>query len=118
MINGFLTGMTGSSAVPGVFFLQSIGLLRDQLIQSMRILFALSATSLAWSLRTQDLLEVNLLLMSAAAPVPAFLGMSLGNNIRHNIPEENSTRYSVPLWCCWASASRSRILPHDTGPVH
>ncbi|WP_428933670.1 sulfite exporter TauE/SafE family protein [Streptomyces sp. ACT015] len=87
-VNGFLTGMTGSSAVPGVFYLQSIGLLRDQLIQSMGILFTLSTVSLAWSLRTQDLLELNLLLTSVAALVPAFLGMSLGNKIRHSIPEE------------------------------
>ena len=28
--NGFLTGLTGSSAVPGVFYLESIGLARDE----------------------------------------------------------------------------------------
>ena len=80
--NGFLTGMTGSSAVPGVFYLQSIGLLRDQLVQSMGILFTLSTVGLAWSLRTQDLLSMNLGVMSAAALAPAFLGMSVGNRIR------------------------------------
>ncbi|MFI0778586.1 sulfite exporter TauE/SafE family protein [Streptomyces sp. NPDC021212] len=87
-VNGFLTGMTGSSAVPGVFYLQSIGLLRDQLIQSMGILFTLSTVSLAWSLRTQDLLDANLLAMSAVSLAPAFLGMSIGNRIRRSIPEE------------------------------
>lgn len=86
--NGFLTGMTGSSAVPGVFYLQSIGLLREQLVQSMGILFTLSTVGLAWSLRTQDLLSMNLGIMSAAALVPAFIGMSVGNRIRRKIPEE------------------------------
>ncbi|MGW7577221.1 sulfite exporter TauE/SafE family protein [Streptomyces sp. NPDC054765] len=86
--NGFLTGMTGSSAVPGVFYLQSLGLLRDQLVQSMGILFTLSTVGLAWSLRTQDLLTMNLGVMSAAALAPAFLGMSLGNRIRRGISEE------------------------------
>lgn len=86
--NGFLTGMTGSSAVPGVFYLQSIGLLRDQLVQSMGILFTLSTVGLAWSLRSQDLLSMNLGVMSAAALVPAFLGMSVGNRIRRRISEE------------------------------
>jgi uncharacterized protein len=86
--NGFLTGMTGSSAVPGVFYLQSIGLRREELVQSMGILFTLSTVGLAWSLRTQDLLSANLGIMSAAALVPAFIGMSVGNRIRRSIPEE------------------------------
>jgi uncharacterized protein len=86
--NGFLTGMTGSSAVPGVFYLQSLGLLRDELVQSMGILFTLSTVGLASSLRAQDLLSVNLLVMSAVSLAPAFLGMSIGNRIRRGIPED------------------------------
>lgn len=86
--NGFLTGMTGSSAVPGVFYLQSIGLLRDQLVQSMGILFTLSTVGLAWSLRSQDLLSADLGILSAVALAPALAGMSLGGRIRKGIPEE------------------------------
>ena len=41
-VNGVLTGMTGSFVVPGVMYLQAIGLPRDQLVQSMGILFTLS----------------------------------------------------------------------------
>src|SRR5260221_6467547 len=37
--NGVLTGMTGSSVVPGVMFLQAIGLPRDMLIKAMGMLF-------------------------------------------------------------------------------
>ncbi|CAA9215980.1 MAG: hypothetical protein AVDCRST_MAG41-245 [uncultured Corynebacteriales bacterium] len=85
--NGFLTGLTGSSAVPGVFYLESIGLMRDQLVQSMGILFTLSTVGLAWSLRAQDLLDASLLLMSAIALVPALIGMSVGARIRAAIPE-------------------------------
>ena len=32
-VNGFLTGLTGSFVVPGVLYLQAIGLSRDQLVQ-------------------------------------------------------------------------------------
>lgn len=85
--NGFLTGLTGSSAVPGVFYLQSIGLSRDELIQSMGILFTLSTIGLAWSLRMQDLLSKELGVMSAIALIPALLGMSIGQRIRKRIPE-------------------------------
>ncbi|WP_394845556.1 sulfite exporter TauE/SafE family protein [Pendulispora brunnea] len=87
-INGFLTGLTGSSAVPGIFYLQSLGLSRDELIQSMGILFTLSTIGLAWSLRMQDLLSANLAVMSAIALIPATIGMSIGNRIRKGIPEE------------------------------
>ena len=45
-VNGILTGMTGSFVVPGVFYLQSIGLHRDALIQSMGILFTTSTLAL------------------------------------------------------------------------
>lgn len=87
-MNGFLTGMTGSSAVPGVFYLQSIGLTRDELVQSMGILFTLSTVGLAWTLRTQDLLSLDLGVMSAVALAPALFGMSIGSRIRRRISEE------------------------------
>lgn len=85
--NGFLTGLTGSSAVPGVFYLQSIGLSRDELIQGMGILFTLSTIGLAWSLRMQDLLSRELGVMSAVALIPALLGMWIGQLVRRRIPE-------------------------------
>src|SRR5687768_15926219 len=44
--NGVLTGMTGSSVVPGVVFLQAIGLSRDMLIQAMVMLFTTSTLAL------------------------------------------------------------------------
>jgi uncharacterized membrane protein YfcA len=35
IVNGILTGMTGSFVVPGVMFLQPIGLTREMLVQAM-----------------------------------------------------------------------------------
>src|SRR5690606_40288694 len=48
--NGVLTGMTGSFVVPGVMFLQAIGLPRDELVQAMGMLFTLSTLGLAVAL--------------------------------------------------------------------
>ena len=48
--NGILAGMTGSFAVPGVMYLQGIGLSRDILAQSMRMLFTASTVALAFAL--------------------------------------------------------------------
>ncbi|WP_224388961.1 sulfite exporter TauE/SafE family protein [Pseudonocardia sp. ICBG1293] len=85
--NGFLTGLTGSSAVPGVFYLESTGMRRDELVQSMGILFTLSTIGLAWTLSAQDLLDLRLLALSGIALVPALAGMWIGARIRAAIPE-------------------------------
>ncbi|MCP4072809.1 MAG: sulfite exporter TauE/SafE family protein [Hyphomicrobiales bacterium] len=86
-VNGVLTGMTGSFAVPGVMFLQAIGLPRDKLIQAMGMLFTVSTLALAAALKSNDLLTVEQGILSAAALVPAVIGMALGQVIRKRLPE-------------------------------
>ena len=86
-VNGILTGMTGSFAVPGVMYLQSIGLPRDMLVQAMGILFTASTLALAFALHTNKLLTPELGLVSAMAVVPAAVGMVAGQRIRRKLPE-------------------------------
>jgi len=86
-VNGILTGMTGSFVVPGVMYLQSIGLPRDMLIQAMGILFTASTLALAFALHTNKLLTPELGLVSAMAVVPAAVGMVAGQRIRRKLPE-------------------------------
>ena len=81
-VNGILTGLTGSFVVPGVMYLQSIGLPRDQLVQAMGILFTLATVALAVSLGGNGMLNRELGLVSAAGVVPALLGMMIGQKIR------------------------------------
>lgn len=87
LVNGVLTGMTGSFVVPGVMFLQAIGLARDVLIQAMGILFALSTLALAIALQGNALLTLEQGILSATALLPAILGMVLGQQIRQRISE-------------------------------
>src|SRR3982074_1965251 len=56
--NGVLTGMTGSSVVPGVMFLQAIGLTRDMLVQEMRILCTAATLALAVALQKANILTI------------------------------------------------------------
>jgi uncharacterized membrane protein YfcA len=88
LVNGILTGMTGSFVVPGVMYLQSIGLARDLLIQAMGVLFALSTLALALALHSHDLLSIEQGGISAAALLPAVAGMAFGQRIRRTIPEQ------------------------------
>ncbi len=86
-VNGVLTGMTGSFVVPGVMFLQAIGLSRDMLVQAMGMLFTASTAALAFALQRNDLLTGELGALSAAALLPAIAGMVLGQRIRKGLSE-------------------------------
>lgn len=90
--NGILTGMTGSFVVPGVMFLQAIGLPRDALIQAMGMLFTASTLALAVALQSNQLLSTQLGLYSLAGLVPALVGMVIGQKIRQRLPEDTFRR--------------------------
>lgn len=86
--NGVLTGMTGSSVVPGVMFLQAIGLPRDVLIQAMGMLFAASTLALAAALQQANFLTVDHGILSSGAVLPAIAGMIGGRWIRKGLTEQ------------------------------
>jgi uncharacterized protein len=67
--NGILTGMTGLFVVPGVLFLQAIGLSRDMLIQAMGMLFT-STLALALALQGNGLLTAKLGTLSHRGVAP------------------------------------------------
>jgi uncharacterized membrane protein YfcA len=86
-VNGVLTGMTGSFVVPGVPYMQALGLPRDMLVQAMGVLFTLSTLGLGLALAGRGLIGAGLGLQSVAAVAPAVLGMWLGQRLRGRIPE-------------------------------
>ena len=86
-INGLLTGMTGAFVVPGVMFLQAIGLQRDALIQAMGILFTLSTIGLAVGLTNNNLLGWEHNALSVAAVAPAWFGLLAGRRFRDQLSE-------------------------------
>ena len=86
-LNGVLTGMTGSFVVPGVMYLQAIGLSREQRVQAMGILFTLSTAALAVALQGHDIITSELGAVSAAAVFPAIIGMVVGQRIRQRLSE-------------------------------
>lgn len=87
MVNGLITGMTGSSVVPGTMYLQALDLPRDMLVQSMGMLYLVSTLALAVALQANNLLNLELGLYSTSAIVPALVGMMLGQKIRRQLSE-------------------------------
>lgn len=86
-VNGVLGGMTGSYVVPGIMFLQAIGLPRDLLIQALGMLFLVSTLVLGVALGGNGFLSLELGLTSTAALVPTLVGMALGQALRRRLPE-------------------------------
>ena len=91
-VAGLMTGLTGTFVVPGVMYLQSLGFSRDKFIQGMGILFTMASLSLSVGLSSHGLISGNLILLSAIALIPAFLGMSIGTRIRNRLDTENFRR--------------------------
>jgi uncharacterized membrane protein YfcA len=87
VLNGIFTGMTGSFVVPGVLYLNAIGLPRDALVQAMGILFALATLALAVMLGAQGMLTLDLGLGSLVGLPPALIGMAAGQRLRKRLSE-------------------------------
>ena len=88
LINGVLTGMTGIFVVPCVFYFQAIGFRKDTLIQSMGVLFTALTLMLIVSLKTKNILTLELSGWSAFAIFPAIIGVLVGQLIRKRISED------------------------------
>jgi hypothetical protein len=87
-VAGIITGLTGSFTVPGIMYLQSLGLAKDVFIQAMGVVFTMSTLTLSISLAANDLVPVNLGIVSVAGLVPAALGMIAGQRIRDRLSED------------------------------
>ena len=88
LANGIFTGLTGSSVVPGVMYLQSLNLGRDQFVQAMGMLFSISTLALGVALWWQQRLPTELGAQSVAAVVPALAGMVIGRAVRQHLSEQ------------------------------
>ena len=87
LINGVLTGMTGIFVVPCVFYFQAIGFRKDTLIQSMGVLITALTLMLIVSLKTKNILTLELSGWAAFAIIPAITGVFFGQRIRKRISE-------------------------------
>lgn len=100
LLNGFLTGLTGSFVVPGVLYLQALRLRRDELVQAMGILFTVSTAILGIALGGQRLMPSDLVWASALAVIPALAGMQAGLALRKRLSELAFRR--VMFWALFA----------------
>lgn len=84
---GILFGFTGSFLVPGVLYMQALGLKRDHFVQAMGIAFSFSTLVLWMFLTGNGLFSVALGLVSAIVCIPAIAGMVVGQKLRGGMSE-------------------------------
>ena len=87
-VNGVLSGMTGSLALPGVPYMQALGFDKNTLVQGMGILFTVVSAAMAVAMADARILSLDLFGASAVGIVPALIGMWAGQLVRHRLSEE------------------------------
>lgn len=86
-VNGVITGVSGTFIMPGILYLQSLGLQRGELIQAMGIVFLLSTLALGFFLQRSALLPQTLAIVSVLCVPFAFAGMWLGRKISDRLSD-------------------------------
>ena len=83
--SGLVAGATGVFSIPGVIYLNGLGLDNDELIQALGLTFTVAMLALAAGLWRDGMFHGAIIGGSALALVPALLGMLFGQWIRHRI---------------------------------
>jgi uncharacterized membrane protein YfcA len=93
LITGVLTGATGVFVVPAVPYLNSLGLEKEELIQTLGLSFTVSTVALAFGLAASGQFQLAVAGISFLALVPALAGMLLGQSIRNRLHPDAFRRW-------------------------
>ena len=91
-IGGVMFGMTGVFIIPGILFLQALGLKRDVLIQAMGVSFIIITITIAVFMAGHRILDGQQVAVSSFALLPMFAGLAIGRYHRKRIPEATFAR--------------------------
>ncbi|MBM0207111.1 sulfite exporter TauE/SafE family protein [Micromonospora sp. STR1s_5] len=85
--SGALTSITGVFVLPGVPYLQALGLPKDDLVQALGLFFTVSTLALAAVLVQDSAFDLSIGGASVLALAAALVGMVLGQRLRPMISE-------------------------------
>jgi uncharacterized membrane protein YfcA len=84
---GVLFGMTGNFLLPGVLYVQSLGLSRDAFVQALGMTFMVISVTLVLALSRYSLMSKETAFVSALALVPTMIGVFVGQRVRKKLSE-------------------------------
>jgi len=109
-VSGAVAGITGVAAVPFLPYMQSLDIDRHDLVQALGIMFIFIMAALTAALAIQGAFTPANLLGGAAAIVPAFAGVWLGQKARHAVSAETFRRiFLVGLFLVGLQMARSLL---------
>jgi uncharacterized membrane protein YfcA len=85
---GILAGTTGTIGVPLVIYFQALGLTKGIFVQAIGIQFMIAGSFLTLALWREGGITMGNMPISAAAMVPALIGMYLGERLRNRFSED------------------------------
>ncbi|MCP5082875.1 MAG: sulfite exporter TauE/SafE family protein [Alphaproteobacteria bacterium] len=91
-VGGVVFGLTGTFIVPGILYLQALGLKREMMVQALGLTFITISCSLAISFTRHQLVPWDMALIAGYAVVPTVVGLMLGTRLRHKISEAQFRR--------------------------
>ena len=86
-LGGIMFGMTGTFLVPGILYLQTLGLNRHMMVQALGLTFLTISTALAAAMMRHNLVPQDIALLGLFAVAPTALGIWAGTRYRSNISE-------------------------------
>lgn len=86
-LGGILYGMTGTFMVPGVVYLQALGLKKDELVQALGIVFITINICLIGAFFEKGFIDRDISILSFYALVPTWIGLQFGQRLRGRISE-------------------------------
>ena len=93
VITGLITAATGIFVVPAVPFIQSIGLEKDELVQTLGVFFLVSTFALAVNVGFSGGLNASIAVPATVSLVLSCVGMWLGQNLRKRMAPEAFRRW-------------------------
>ena len=98
-LGGVMYGITGIFIVPGVLYLQALGLNRETMVQALGMSFVTISAALAVALTRHSLIPADLALLAIYAVLPTAAGLALGTRYRRRISEQQfRTLFFVSLF--------------------
>ena len=86
-LGGVAFGVTGIFIVPGILYLQALGLKKNELVQALGITFMTLSVTLLGAFLDKGFMTSTNALLSLAALAPTVLGLYLGQRLRHRVSE-------------------------------
>ncbi|MEM7429434.1 MAG: sulfite exporter TauE/SafE family protein, partial [Pseudomonadota bacterium] len=91
-VGGIMFGLTGTFLVPGILYLQTLGLKRDMMVQALGLTFLTISTALAVAFARHSLVPQDMALLGLYAVVPTAAGIWAGTRYRSSISEAQFRR--------------------------